>query len=313
MWKGTIAFGLVAVPVRLYAATENQNLAFHQVHVEDGSRVRHRRFCAAEDKEIPFDEIGKGYETADGQVVVLTDEDLADLPLPSAHTIEVLAFVPIESVDPIYFDRSYFLEPEKSAVKPFVMLRDAMNKSGQVAVTKIAIRQRESLALLRVHRDVIMVDTMLWPDEVRSPEFDFLAADPPQVSVKEMKMAAQLIDALSEPVFDPGEYHDDYRKALKELVEAKIEGHETVEPPAATQAPDADVTSLLEALSSSIEASRSSGGSKRTTGKRTTEEKSSSRATSSGEEKASSPKRRTTKSSSRTGGTGGRRRARSQG
>lgn len=259
MWKGTIAFGLVAIPIRLYAATENKNLQFHQVHVTDGSRVQHRRFCSAEDREVPYDEIGKGYETDDGRMVVLTDEDLADLPLPSAHTIEVLAFVPIESVDPIYFDRSYFLEPEKSAVKPFVMLRDAMSKSGQVAVTKIAIRQRESLALLRVHRDVIVIDTMLWPDEVRSPDFDFLGTDPPQIAAKEMKMAAGLIDAMAEPVFDPTQYHDDYRKALAALVEAKIEGNETVEEPPGAATADTEVTNLLEALSNSIESTRAAG------------------------------------------------------
>ncbi|MFF0813611.1 Ku protein [Rhodococcus sp. NPDC003318] len=256
MWKGTVAFGLVAIPVRLYSATENRNLSFHQVHVEDGSRVRHRRFCEAEDKEVPYDEIGKGFETEDGKVVVLTEKDLDDLPLPSAHTIEVLRFVPIESVDPVYFDRSYFLEPEKSAVKPFLMLRDAMSKSGQVAVTKIAIRQRESLALLRVYRDVIMIETMLWPDEVRDPDFGFLQGDSPQVSAKEMKMAATLIEAMSEPVFEPGDYHDDFREALRSLVDAKIEGDETVEQPASAVTADDEVTSLLEALSHSIESTR---------------------------------------------------------
>ncbi|MFD4293281.1 Ku protein [Rhodococcus sp. NPDC058532] len=253
MWKGTVAFGLVAIPVRLYAATENRNLTLHQVHVRDGSRIQHRRFCAAEDAEVPYDEIGRGYETEDGRVVILTDDDLADLPLPSANTIDVLGFVPIESVDPIYFDRSYFLEPEKSAVKPFVMLRDAMHKSGRVAVTKIALRQRESLALLRVYRDVVVIDTMLWPDEVRSPDFAFLDTDPPQVTAKEMTMAAGLIEAMSEPVFDPDGYHDDYRAALTALVEAKIEGHETVERPGEQPTADTDVSSLLDALAKSVE------------------------------------------------------------
>jgi DNA end-binding protein Ku len=257
MWKGTVTFGLVAIPVRLFAATQDQSLSFHQVHIPDGSRIQHRRFCAAEDSEVPYDEIGKGYETADGQMVVLTDEDLAELPLPSAHTVQVLAFVPIESVDPIHFDRTYFLEPEKSAVKPFVMLRDAMSKAGQVAVTKIAIRQRESLALLRVYRDDIVVETMLWPEQVRSPDFDFLRADPPQVSAKEMKMAAQLIEAMSEPVFDADAYRDEYQKALKELVRTKIEGGDTTTPRAAATT-DSEVTSLLDALSNSIEASRGS-------------------------------------------------------
>ncbi|WP_249353268.1 Ku protein [Rhodococcus sp. Q] len=256
MWKGTVTFGLVAIPIRLYAATQDQKLSFHQVHIPDGSRVQHRRFCAAEDKEVPYDEIGKGYETADGQMVVLTDEDLAGLPLPSAHTIEVLAFVPIESVDPIHFDRTYFLEPEKSAVKPFVMLRDAMGKSGRVAVTKVAIRQRESLALLRVYKDDIVVETMLWPEQVRTPDFDFLGADPPQVGAKEMKMAAQLIDAMAEPVFDPDAYRDEYQQALKELVRNKIEGGDTTTPPSAAGTSDDEVSSLLEALASSVEASR---------------------------------------------------------
>ncbi|MFD1813636.1 Ku protein [Rhodococcus gannanensis] len=258
MWKGTVTFGLVAIPVRLFAATQDQSLSFHQVHIPDGSRIQHRRFCAAEDSEVPYDEIGKGYETADGQMVVLTDEDLAELPLPSAHTVQVLAFVPIESVDPIHFDRTYFLEPEKSAVKPFVMLRDAMSKAGQVAVTKIAIRQRESLALLRVYRDDIVVETMLWPEQVRTPDFDFLRADPPQVSAKEMKMAAQLIETMAEPVFDADAYRDEYQKALKELVRTRIEGGDTTTPPSAAVTADDEVTSLLEALSNSIEASRGS-------------------------------------------------------
>lgn len=298
MWKGTVTFGLVAIPVRLYAATENRNPTLHQVHVSDGSRIRHRRICVAEDREVPFEEIGRGFETADGRIAVLTDDDLAALPLPSAHTVEVLSFVPIESVDPIYFDRSYYLEPEKSAVKPFVMLRDAMNKAGRVAVTKIAIRQRETVALLRVYRDDLMVATMRWPDEVREPDFDFLSAEPPQVSAKEMTMASGLIDAMSEPVFEPTGYHDDYREALQAVVDRKIEGDETVQPPGETAGPDSDVASLVEALSRSIEASsttkhpRSRSGTPRAKG-----------ATSSKKEKAKAKKpaaRKTRTASART-------------
>ncbi|WP_345351381.1 Ku protein [Rhodococcus olei] len=314
MWKGTVTFGLVAIPVRLYTATENKSLAFHQVHVEDGSRIQHRRFCAAEDREVPYDEIGKGYETEDGRVVILTDQDMAELPLPSAHTIDVLNFIPIESVDPIYFDKSYFLEPEKTAVKPFVMLRDAMNKSGQVAVTKIAIRQRESLALLRVYRDVIMIDTMLWPDEVRTPDFGFLDSDPPQVTAKEMKMAGGLIEAMSEPVFDPTEYHDDYRTALKAVVDTKVEGHETVEQPVEQPSDNAEVTSLLEALTNSIESTRAAGSrtppSKAGSSRARAKQSGSTTKRSTAKKSASAPATgRTAKAS--TGGS--RKRARSQG
>jgi hypothetical protein len=146
IWKGTVTFGLVAIPVDLYAATEDKDVPLHQVHAADGGRIRYHRVCTLDDAEVPYDEIAKGFETDDG-VVILTDEDFDSLPLSSAKTVEVVEFVPLESIDPVYFDKNYYLAPQQSALKPYVMLRDALHKSGQVAVSKIAIRQRESLGV----------------------------------------------------------------------------------------------------------------------------------------------------------------------
>jgi DNA end-binding protein Ku len=254
IWKGTVTFGLVAIPVSLYAATEDKDVPLHQVHAADGGRIRYQRVCTLDDAEVPYEEIAKGFETDDG-VVILTDEDFDVLPLSSAKTVEVVEFVPLESIDPIYFDKSYYLAPQQSALKPYVMLRDALHKSGQVAVSKIAIRQRESLAVLRVYGDVIMVNTMRWPDEVRTPDFAFVKEDAPQVKPKEKAMAGSLIEAMSEPVFEPERFDDDYRAALQKLIEAKVAGDEVTEPQAPAAEADEEISSLLDALSASVEAS----------------------------------------------------------
>jgi DNA end-binding protein Ku len=254
IWKGTVTFGLVAIPVDLYAATEDKDVPLHQVHAADGGRIRYHRVCTLDDAEVPYDEIAKGFETDDG-VVILTDEDFDSLPLSSAKTVEVVEFVPLESIDPIYFDKNYYLAPQQSALKPYVMLRDALHKSGQVAGSKIAIRQRESLAVLRVYGDVIMVNTMRWPDEVRTPDFAFVKEDVPQVKPKEKAMAGSLIEALSEPVFEPERFDDDYRTALQKLIEAKVAGDEVTEPQAPAAEADEEISSLLDALSASVEAS----------------------------------------------------------
>ncbi|MGH3521163.1 MAG: Ku protein [Haloechinothrix sp.] len=254
MWKGSVSFGLVTIPIHLYAATENKNVSLRQVHASDGGRIQYRRFCSAEDKEVPYADIAKGYELADGEMVVLTDTDLADLPLSSSRTIDVLEFVPLESIDPIYFDRTYYLEPQKAATKPYVLLRDALHKSGNVAIAKVALRQRETLALLRVHADVLLMTTMLWPDEVRTPDFGFLREDPPQVRPQELTMAGSLIDSLSEPVFEPDNYTDSYREALETLIEAKVAGKATVTPKA--KGGKAEVVDLMAALQASVNAAK---------------------------------------------------------
>ncbi|ASR33898.1 Ku protein [Prauserella marina] len=256
MWKGAVSFGLVTIPIHLYTATENKNVTLRQVHEADGGRIQYKRFCTVDGEEVPYADIAKGYELSDGGMVVLTDGDLADLPLSTSRTIDVHEFVPLEAIDPLYYDKSYYLEPQKLAVKPYVLLRDALQKSGQVAIAKVAIRQREALAVIRVVSDVMVLTTMLWPDEVRDPEFPFLEQETPEVRSQEMAMAASLIDSLSDTVFEPDKYHDSYREALTKLIEAKIAGDELAKPKAATA--ETEVTDLMAALEASVSAAKKS-------------------------------------------------------
>ncbi|MCR6489284.1 Ku protein [Amycolatopsis sp. OK19-0408] len=256
MWKGSVSFGLVSIPIQLYAATENKNVSLRQVHEADGGRIQYKRFCTIDGAEVPYAEIAKGYELPDGEMVVITDTEMADLPLPTQRTIDVLEFVPLESIDPIQYDRTYYLEPQKNAVKPYLVLRDALHKSSQVAIAKVAVRQRESMAVLRVHADVLVMTTMLWPDEVREPDFPFLRDDPPQIRPQELTMAGSLIDSLAEPVFEPEKYKDHYREALEEMIEAKVAGDETTKPAAVTA--KADVVDLMAALQASVDAAKKS-------------------------------------------------------
>ncbi|MBL7500826.1 Ku protein [Frankia sp. CNm7] len=253
IWKGAISFGLVSVPVKLYSATEERDVAFHQVRRSDGSRIRYKRVAAADGEEVPYSEIAKGYELPDGETVVLTDEDFANLPLSTSRAIDVLGFVPLEQVDPIYFAKSYYLEPDKHGSKPYVLLRDALESSGRVALVKIALRQREQLATLRVRGGVFVLETMLWPDEVRVPDFPFLE-DEIQVREQELDMARSLIDTLADD-FDPTRFGDQYREALLQVIDAKIAGQEVVAPPVEEKVGPAG--DLMAALRASIEAVRS--------------------------------------------------------
>jgi DNA end-binding protein Ku len=252
IWKGAISFGLVSIPVRLYSATEERDVAFHQVRRSDGSRIRYKRVSAADGEEVPFSEIAKGYELADGETVVLTDEDFANLPLSTSRAIEVLEFVPLNQVDPIYFAKSYYLEPDKMAAKPYVLLRDALESSGRVALVKIALRQREQLATLRVRDGIFVLETMLWPDEVRTPEFQFLQ-ESVEVRPQELAMAGSLIETLAGD-FDPTKFGDEYRAALLQVIDAKIAGKEIVAAPEEEKA--APAGDLMAALKASIEAAR---------------------------------------------------------
>ena len=256
MWKGSVSFGLVSIPIQMYAATENKNVSLRQVHEADGGRIQYKRFCTIDGQEVPYAEIAKGYELPDGEMVVITDAEMAELPLPTQRTIDVLEFVPLESIDPIQYDRTYYLEPQKNAVKPYVVLRDALHKSSQVAIAKVAVRQRESMAVLRVHADVLVMTTILWPDEVREPDFPFLRDDPPQIRPQELTMAGSLIDSLAEPVFEPEKYRDHYREALEQMIEAKVAGEETTKPAAVTA--KADVVDLMAALQASVDAAKKS-------------------------------------------------------
>ena len=175
VWRGTISFGLVTIPVRLYVATENKNVTSHQIHLSDGGRVQYKRVCSIDGAEVPYEEIGRGYESATGEIVVLSDDDLATLPATTSRSIEIISFLPLDAVDPIYFDRSYYVEPERVGAKAYRLMRDALRKRGRVAVTKVRLRDREIIGVLRVNADVLVLATMLWPDEVREPQFPFLA------------------------------------------------------------------------------------------------------------------------------------------
>jgi DNA end-binding protein Ku len=253
IWKGAISFGLVTIPVKLYSATEQKDVSFHQVRRSDGSRIRYKRVAQTDGEEVPYGEIAKGYELANGETVVLTDEDFADLPLTTSRAIDVLQFVPFEQVDPIFFEKSYYLEPDKAGTKPYVLLRDALEESGKVALVKVALRNRESLATLRVREGVFVLETMLWPDEVRAPDFGFLDEDV-EVRPQELAMAGSLIETLSGD-FDPGQYKDSYREALQEVIEAKIAGHE-VKQPEQPQPTSGTVVDLMAALRASVEAAK---------------------------------------------------------
>jgi DNA end-binding protein Ku len=252
MWKGTVSFGLVSIPIHLYAATEGKSISFRQVHAADGGRVQYKRVCSIDGQEVPYPEIAKGYELDDGSMVVLTEEDLADVPVSTSKSIDVLEFLPLEAIDPISYDRSYYLEPQKAAIKPYVLLRDALGKSGRVALVKVTLRQRESLALLRVYADVLVLSTLLWPEEVRTPDFGFLD-DPPPIRDQELTMAGSLIDSMTEDVFEPEHYQDSYQQALRELIDAKVAGKDTTKPGPERKG-EAQVVDLMSALQASISA-----------------------------------------------------------
>ncbi|MGK5737944.1 Ku protein [Micromonospora sp. URMC 103] len=257
IWKGAVSFGLVSIAVKLYSATEEKDIRFHQVHREDGGRIRYKRTCSICGEEVTYDDIAKGYDIGGGEMVILTDEDFAELPLSTSHAIDVLEFVPAEQVDPILYNKAYFLEPDGSATKPYVLLRDALIDSERVAIVKVALRQREQLATLRVREGVLLLNTMLWPDEVRKPEFGFLDEDL-KVRPPELAMASSLIDSMTGD-FEPDAFTDDYRAALQEVIDAKVEGREVVQPEEVEEAPAAAVD-LMAALKASVERAKAARG-----------------------------------------------------
>jgi DNA end-binding protein Ku len=258
IWKGAVSFGLVNVPVRLFAATQEHDIRFHQVHREDGGRIRMKRTCSVDGEEVPYDQIAKGYESPDGRLVVLDDEDFASLPLRTGREIEVVEFVPVEQVDPIMYGRTYYLEPEARAAKPYVLLREALEATQRLAVVKVAMRQRESLAVLRVRDRVIVLQTLLWPDEVRVADFDILDQDV-ELRPQELTMAQSLIESLASD-FEPDAFEDEYATALSELVDAKLEGAPPIPAAEVEAGASTEVVDLLTALQRSVEKARASRG-----------------------------------------------------
>jgi DNA end-binding protein Ku len=240
---------MVVIPVKLFTATEDKDISFHLIHEECGSRIKQVRWCPVDDKEVPYNELARGFEYAKGQHVILTDEDFEKLPLASKHTIELTSFVDASEIDPVYYEKSYYLEPTEVGVKPYALLLRALEEKGLTAVAKLAIRNKERLCALRPAAGTLMLETLFYPDEIREERAQF---DDVQISDAEMKMALSLIDAYSEE-FEPAKYHDEYREALMELIEAKLSNQEIVVQPEPTPS---NVTDLMAALRASVEAAQ---------------------------------------------------------
>jgi len=255
IWKGAVSFGLVSVPVKLYAATESHDVSFRQVHAKDGGRIRYQRVCSLDGEEVAYADIAKGYETEDGEMVILDDEDLASLPSASSREVAVEKFVPSDQIDAMLFEKSYYLEPERSGAKAYGLLRQALVDSDRMAVCTVALRQRTTVAVLRVRDDVIVLQTMMWPDEIRTPDFQ---VETGEVKESEVKMAHMLVDTLAGD-FEPTEFEDDYVEAVEALVKSKIEGGEVKAQPTPTKS-SGEVVDLLAALQKSVEKARESRG-----------------------------------------------------
>jgi DNA end-binding protein Ku len=256
IWNGAISFGLVSIPIKLMNATENHAISFRQIHREDGGRIRYRRVCELDDQEVTTAETGKAYEDADGVLLPITDEDLAALPLPTAKTIEIVAFVASDLIDPLQMETAYYLQANgPTATKPYTLLREALKRSEKAAVAKFALRGRERLGMLRVVDDVITMHGLLWPDEIRAA--DGVAPDP-GVTVRdaELDLADALMNTLGE--IDLDTLHDDYREAVEELVTAKAEGAPA--PTAARTEDGGKVIDLMSALQNSVRAAQEAAG-----------------------------------------------------
>lgn len=258
IWNGSISFGLVSIPVKLMNATENHAISFRQIHLADGGRIRYRKVCELDEEEIPASETVKAYEDTDGTVIPVTDEDLASLPLPTAKTIEIEGFLPASAIDPLQLDSAYYLSANGvPAAKPYALLREALRRSGKVAVAKYAIRGRERLGMLRVVDDVIAMHGLLWPDEIRAPE-DVAPDAGVKVRDAELDLADALMNTLGDADLDT--LHDEYREAIEELVAAKASGEPVAEEE--TEEPGGQVIDLMAALESSVRAAEESKGGK---------------------------------------------------
>jgi DNA end-binding protein Ku len=252
IWKGVISFGMVAIPIRLYLATEGKSVSFRLLCPEHKMPIKNKRWCPTGDHEVAWNDVLRGYEYEKDRFVVLDDEDLAKLPLRTSRSVDIQGFVDDKELPgEIYYQSAYYLEPEKAAAKPYALLRRALSDSKRIAIAKVAFRDREHLASLRPHDGVLLMNTLNWPDEIRSYE-ELDIPDDSVVQPRELTMAKQLIDAMAMK-FDPRQYEDEYREALLRVVEAKREGQEIV---AVEAAPEAAVVDLMSALKASVEAAK---------------------------------------------------------
>lgn len=253
IWSGVISFGLVSIPVKLYTATESKSLSFHQLHEKCKTRIKELRWCPHCDRQVDYDEIVKGFEYSKDNYVVVTKEDLEELPLPSKNIINITAFVDAEEIDPLYFNGSYYLEPEKLAQKPCSLFMHAMQEKGMVAIGTLAIRNKERLCSLRVLGGNLILEMLLYPDEIRVDMKTKLPAA--KLTKQEMTMASSLIDMMAQK-FNPQDYEDHYREALSALIKAKVDGDEAIEQPATSK--PTQVVDLMDALRASVENAKSS-------------------------------------------------------
>ena len=251
MWKGAISFGLVTIPVAVYPATEEKTLRFNQLHDEDGGRIRYKRMCEKDGEEVTFEHIVKGYEVEKDRYVVLTDEDVNAIPVESSRAIDIHRFVDLEEIDPVMFKKSYYLVPEETGAKAYALLREAMADDGRVGIAKVSFRDKEHLAALRFKDEAFVLETMYWPDEIREADFGGVDVSA-KVRGQELEMAKQLIESLSGE-WNPEEYSDEYREALLQIVEAKLNGQEIE---VVAPEPTAKVVDLMEALKASVAAAK---------------------------------------------------------
>jgi DNA end-binding protein Ku len=249
LWKGAISFGLVNIPVNMYVATENKDIKFNYLHKECMSPVKYQKFCPRCDKEVSAADIVKGYEYQKGSYVVINPEDFERIPQEDTKTVDILDFVNLAQVDPIYFDKTYYLEPASGGEKAYTLIVEAMHKTGKIAIAKVFIRTKQSLAAIRVKGKILVLETIFYPDEIRSPASLNSSLDPSRLHDNEIRMAVSLIDNLSAD-FDPANYHDNYRQALGEMIESKIAGREIVAPVPPSE--KSNVVDLMEALRASV-------------------------------------------------------------
>jgi DNA end-binding protein Ku len=251
LWKGAITFGLISIPVRLHSAVQEKSLKFHLLHDQDHGRVKYQRVCSKCGKEVTWDDLVRGYEVSKDTYVTFTDEELQAVDVESIRAIDVVSFVPLESIDPIYFNKTYYVAPEPSGLKAYRLLAGALEAEQQVGIAKVSLRDKEHLATIRLKEDVFVLETMHWPDEIREPAFEELSKSV-DVRDQEVKMARQLVQQLSDD-FKPDQFQDEYRVALEALVEQKIEGQEISVAPAPEEEEPAKVVDLMEALKASVE------------------------------------------------------------
>jgi len=250
IWKGAIQFGLVSIPVRMYAATEEKTVRFHQLHAADHGRIRYDRVCEVCGEQVLFEDIIRGHEHTKGRYVVLGDDDLQAVPIRSNRAIEIAQFVDLAEVDPMLFQRTYYLVPDEAGRKPYELLRGVLLQTHKAAVAKIALHQKEHLALVRPLDELLVLETMFWPDEIRATPADEAPSGGIDLRPQEMAMAQSFVESLTEP-WDPAAFHDDYREALQAVIDAKVAGEEVT---TAAEPPAAEVIDLMEALKASVEA-----------------------------------------------------------